>query len=927
MSWWRQGIIGKLIPTKNEREVSRLTAKVQSINALDGKMRALPDEQLRAKTGELREKYERAFKELGGDPTKTVTEGLKADIKAERKLVDAALETILPEAFAIVREAGRRVLNMRHFDVQLMGGMVLHEGKIAEMRTGEGKTLVATLPVYLNAIAGRGVHVVTVNEYLATRDAQWMGQLYGFLGMDTGIVVHGLSDAQRKQMYAKPITYGTNSEFGFDYLRDNMKLFLNDYVQRGHHFSIVDEVDSILIDEARTPLIISGPSEESTEKYGRINAVVPSLKREVDYTIDEKARTVSLTERGIEAAEKKLGVTNLYDPDSIEILHHVNQGLRAHTLYRRDVDYMVEDGKVKIIDEFTGRVLEGRRWSDGLHQAVEAKEGVKIENENQTLATITYQNYFRMFMKLGGMTGTAMTEVEEFSKIYELDVVAVPTNRSMIREDADDLIYKSEREKFEAIGKDVEERAGRGQPILIGTTSVEKSEVLSRHLKRLKVPHNVLNAKYHRQEAEIIAQAGRKGAVTIATNMAGRGTDILLGGNAEFMAKGELTPETVEQYPSILAKYQKQCEAEKDEVRAAGGLCVIGSERHESRRIDNQLRGRSGRQGDPGSSRFYLCLEDDLMRIFGGERITAIMETLGMKEGEVIQHAMVNRSVENAQRRVEGHNFDIRKHLLEYDDVMNDQRIAVYKLRRRVLGADQAATRELMLDAVEDGIISIVARACPEKTNVDEWKIDQLEEMVKEQFNIELKLTNIPDVTRARIEDMVFAEVEKALKAKEEQYSADGFYSVSRIIYLQTIDQLWKEHLRDMDQLREGISLRGYAQKDPKQEYKKEGYNLFVSMMSVITSDVLQKTFRVVITQETEEEYNARLQRRRDEQNKLMNARATANQPLRGQREGDEATPGPTANADPEGDGPSVVEKVKRDLSSNKKKRERQRAR
>ena len=926
MSWWRQGFIGKLIPTKNEREVARLIAKVQGTNALDAKMRALPDESLRAKTGELRVRYEQAFKQLGGDPTKTVTEGLKADIKAERKLVDAALETILADAFAVCREAGRRVLNMRHFDVQLMGGMVLHEGKIAEMKTGEGKTLVATLPVYLNAIAGRGVHVVTVNEYLATRDSQWMGQLYRFLGMETGLVVHGLTDAQRKQQYAMPITYGTNSEFGFDYLRDNMKLFLSDYVQRGHHFSIVDEVDSILIDEARTPLIISGPSEESTDKYGRINSAIPSLKREVDYTIDEKSRTVVLTERGIETAEKKLGVDNLYAPDNIEILHHVNQGLRAHTLYRRDVDYMVEDGKVKIIDEFTGRVLDGRRWSDGLHQAVEAKEGVKIENENQTLATITYQNYFRMFMKLGGMTGTAMTEVEEFSKIYDLEVVAVPTNRDMIRDDADDLIFKSEREKFAAISKDIMERQAKGQPILVGTTSVEKSEVLSRELKKLKIPHSVLNAKYHRQEAEIIAQAGRKGAVTIATNMAGRGTDILLGGNPEFLAKAELTAENETELPAMLTKYQAQCEAEKNEVRTAGGLCVIGSERHESRRIDNQLRGRSGRQGDPGSSRFYLSLEDDLMRIFGGERITAIMETLGMKEGEVIQHPLVNRSIENAQRRVEGHNFDIRKHLLEYDDVMNDQRIAVYKLRRRVLSADAAATKELVLDAIEDVIINIVARTCPEKTNVDQWKIDELEIMLKEQFNVDLKLGEIKDVARAIIEETIFTEVEKVLLAKETEYGADSYYGVSRIIYLQTIDQLWKEHLRDMDQLREGISLRGYAQKDPKQEYKKEGYNLFVQMMSIVTADVLQKTFRVVITQETEDEYQSRLERQRDRQRQLMQSRTTSTQALPGQAAPAAANGAPAPAPIEEDDGPSVADKVKRDVSANKKKRDRRRA-
>ena len=925
MSWWRQGFIGKLIPTKNEREVARLTAKVQAINALDQKMRALPDDQLRAKTGELRERYERAFKELGGDPTKTRTEGNKADVKAERKIVDQALETILADAFAVVREAGRRVLNMRHFDVQLMGGMVLHEGKIAEMRTGEGKTLVATLPTYLNAIAGRGVHVVTVNEYLASRDSQWMGRLYGFLGMETGLIVHGLTDAQRKAMYACPITYGTNSEFGFDYLRDNMKLFLSDYVQRGHHFSIVDEVDSILIDEARTPLIISGPSEESTDKYVRINGVIPSLKREVDYTIDEKSRTVTLTERGIETAEKKLGVDNLYAPDNIEILHHVNQGLRAHTLYRRDVEYMVEDGKVKIIDEFTGRVLDGRRWSDGLHQAVEAKEGVKIENENQTLATVTYQNYFRMFQKLGGMTGTAQTEAEEFAKIYDLDVVAVPTNRAMVRQDEDDLIYKSEREKFDAISKDVQERVKRGQPVLVGTTSVEKSEVLSRYLKKLQVPHNVLNAKYHRQEAEIIAQAGRKAAVTIATNMAGRGTDILLGGNAEFMARAATPADKPEEYEEHLKKFQAQCEAEKEEVRAAGGLCVVGSERHESRRIDNQLRGRSGRQGDPGSSRFYLSLEDDLLRIFGGDRITNVMSMMGMKEGEVIQHRWVNASIENAQRRVEGNNFDIRKHLLEYDDVMNDQRVAVYKLRRRVLGADPDAAKELLLDTVEDAIINTVARTCPPKTNIDEWKIDELEGLIGEMFGVKIDVSGIADITTARIEEAVYAQVERHILAKEAEFGKESFYNVARIIYLQTIDQLWKEHLRAMDHLREGISLRGYAQKDPKQEYKKEGYNLFGSMMSAITADVLQKASRVVITQETQEEYEARLQRQRERQEKLTQSRATATAPLPGQRDAAGATAAATANGEPDDDGPSAVDKVKRDVSSNKKRRDRQR--
>ncbi|OGQ90065.1 MAG: preprotein translocase subunit SecA [Deltaproteobacteria bacterium RIFOXYA12_FULL_58_15] len=865
-SWWR-----KIIPTKNERELRRLSAKLPEINALESKLKALPDSQLQAKTAELRERFDRAYTDMGGDPKIRITEGNKEELKKERKRIDAALETIMFDAFATCREAGRRVLNMRHFDVQLIGGMVLHEGKIAEMKTGEGKTLVATLPMYLNALAGRGAHLVTVNEYLAQRDAEWMGRLHNFLGLDVGVVVHGLSDAQRQKMYRAHITYGTNSEFGFDYLRDNMKLFLNDYVQRGQHFAIVDEVDSILIDEARTPLIISGPAEESTDKYLRINAIIPGLRREQDYSIDEKAKTVGLTEAGIKTVEQRLHIDNLYEPDNIEILHHVNQGLRAHTLFRRDVDYMVEDAKVKIVDEFTGRVLEGRRWSDGLHQAVEAKEGVKIENENQTLATITYQNYFRMFLKLAGMTGTAETESTEFSKIYDLDVVVIPTNRVMVREDHHDVIYKTEREKFAAIVEDIQDQHTRGQPVLVGTTSVEKSEVLAKMLKRLRLPHNVLNAKYHRQEAEFVAQAGSKHCVTIATNMAGRGTDIVLGGNPEFLAKAEVDPEeNPEGYAAALEKHRVICAANKAEVIKAGGLHIIGTERHEARRIDNQLRGRSGRQGDPGSSRFYLSLEDDLMRIFGGERMMGLMERLGMKEGEVIEHPWVNKSVESAQRRVEGHNFDIRKHLLDYDDVMNDQRIAVYKLRRGVIGADREATREMILDLVEDAIINVVERACPERTHFDEWDMDMLEEMIREQFATQFKLGHIEDLTREELENRVFDAIEKTIKEKEAIYSSDAFFSVSRVIYLQTIDALWKDHLREMDQLREGVSLRGYAQKDPKQEYKKEGFTLFTTMMATIGQDVLQKIFRVVITSQTEDDYEQRLQQQREKQKQLM---------------------------------------------------------
>ncbi|MEZ4269979.1 MAG: preprotein translocase subunit SecA [Myxococcota bacterium] len=867
-TWWRS-----FIPTKNDRELKRLRGKVEQINALEQKMQALPEQQLRAKTAEFRERYAQAYADKGGDPKVRVSEGSKEENKAERARVDAALEVILPEAFAVVRETARRVLSMRHYDVQLIGGMVLHEGRIAEMKTGEGKTLVATLPVYLNAIADRGVHVITVNEYLAARDAEWMGLVYRFLGLDVGTIVHGKTDLERKAAYQAPITYGTNSEYGFDYLRDNMKLFLTDYSQRGHHFAIVDEVDSILVDEARTPLIISGPAEESTDKYVRINGIIPGLRREQDYTVDEKSRTVVLTEEGVHTVEQRLTVNNLYDPDNIDILHHVNQALRAHTLYRRDVDYMVESNKVKIIDEFTGRVLDGRRWSDGLHQAVEAKEGVRIENENQTLATITYQNFFRMFMKLSGMTGTAETEAEEFSKIYDLDVVVVPTNKPIVRQDLDDLVFRTENDKFQAICEDIQERSMRGQPSLVGTVSVEKSEILSKRLHRLKIPHNVLNAKYHAQEAEIIAQAGRKSAVTIATNMAGRGTDILLGGNPEFLAASEVDPETdPEGYQAALSRFRDSCAREKGEVLAAGGLHIVGTERHESRRIDNQLRGRSGRQGDPGSSRFYLSLQDDLMRIFGGERLMGLMERLGMKEGEVIEHKWVNKSIENAQRKVEGHNFDIRKNLLEYDDVMNEQRKSVYKLRRSVIGADLQETQEMIFDLIEDNVFEMIARTCPERAHFDEWEFSVLAEIAKEIFGVELDLSigENDDLTRQELENKVYTQLEAVTKEKEKQYGTEPFFGVARVIYLQTIDKVWKEHLRDMDHLREGIGLRGYAQKDPKQEYKKEGYNLFARMMGSIGTDVLQKVFRVTITAQTEDDYQARLEAQRQRQQRDM---------------------------------------------------------
>ncbi|MBP1674392.1 MAG: Protein translocase subunit secA, partial [Bacteroidetes bacterium] len=654
------GFLKKIIGTKNEREINRLMPVVEKISSLESTISVLSDKQLQSKTAEFKSR---------------LSDG-------------ESLDDILPEAFAVVRESSKRVLKMRHFDVQLLGGIILHEGIIAEMKTGEGKTLVATLPVYLNALEGKGVHVVTVNDYLAKRDSQWMGKLYNFLGLSVGVIVHGLTDEQRQFSYNSDITYGTNNEFGFDYLRDNMKYEISQFVQRELNYAIVDEVDSILIDEARTPLIISGPSEESTDKYYKIDKIIPRLQREIDYTIDEKARTVILTEEGNIKAEKLLGAGNLYDPSNIELVHHILQGLKAYTLFKRDVDYVVKDGEVLIVDEFTGRLMPGRRWSDGLHQAVEAKEGVKIASENQTLATITFQNYFRMYHKLAGMTGTAATEAEEFAKIYNLDVLVVPTNQPMIRDDFPDMIYKSEKGKFNAVIQDIQEKNVQGRPVLVGTISIEKSELLSTLLKKSGIKHAVLNAKYHEKEAEIIVQAGRINAVTIATNMAGRGTDIILGGNPTGVAKDMLTDKeeyTDEDLSNALREAEKQCEVDKEKVVALGGLHIIGTERHESRRIDNQLRGRSGRQGDPGSSRFYLSLEDDLMRIFGSDRISGLMGKLGMDDDVPIENRMVSRAIENAQKRVESQNFDIRKHLLEYDDVMNKQRKEIYAYRKEIL--------------------------------------------------------------------------------------------------------------------------------------------------------------------------------------------------------------------------------------------------
>jgi preprotein translocase subunit SecA len=880
-----------ILGTKNERELRRLRPLVGRINELEPRFQAMKDEELPRLTAKWKEEVQ-----AKGRP----------------------LDELLPEAFALVREASVRALGMRHFDVQLIGGMVLHEGKIAEMKTGEGKTLVATLPCYLNALAGRGVHVVTVNDYLARRDAEWMGRLHRLAGLTVGCIVHGLTDEERQENYGRDITYGQNNEFGFDYLRDNMKFRLQDYVQRELHYAIVDEVDSILVDEARTPLIISGPSDESTDKYYTVNQVIPSMIRDQDFAVDEKTKTVVMTDQGIGKMERKLSIGNLYDPDQIETLHHVEQALRAHHLYRNEVDYVVKEGQVVIVDEFTGRLMPGRRWSDGLHQAIEAKEGVKIENENQTLATISFQNYFRMYSKLAGMTGTADTEAEEFAKIYNLDVVVIPTNKHNIRKDAEDLVYRTEREKFNALCDEIETRHKQGQPILVGTVSVAKSEVVASLLKKRGVPHNVLNAKHHQREAEIVAQAGRKGAVTISTNMAGRGTDILLGGNPEMMAKHELGPEpdapmegeeeeAFQQrradWAVRLGELQKslkvQTASEHEEVVALGGLHIVGTERHESRRIDNQLRGRSGRQGDPGSSIFYLSLEDDLMRIFASERISKMMEFLGMKEGEQIEHRLLTRSIENAQRKVEAHNFDIRKSLLEYDDVMNQQRRSIYRLRRMVLGFGAgmpvvefdedpktrkktrrekvwtwADAREHLLDTIEDLVVDMVSSTCPEGSSQGKWDLEALAALVKEQFGLEMRFSppgGRSSEARAAIEEQVYNVVEKAYLGKEKEMGsdADGVPTLRRYeqyVYLQAIDQLWKDHLLAMDHLRQGIGLRGYGQKDPKQEYKKEGYEMFMQMTWRVKSAVIGNILRLqLVRQETAEELEQKrlaLQRR-----------------------------------------------------------------
>ncbi len=778
----------KVFGSKNERELKKLQPIIEQINAFETDLRALSDERLSAQTVNFKERLRNG----------------------------ESLNDLLPEAFAVVREASRRTLNMRHFDVQLLGGIVLHQGVIAEMKTGEGKTLVATLPAYLNALTGRGVHIVTVNDYLASRDTQWMGNIYTFLGLTVGTIVHGLDDAERRRAYAADITFGTNNEFGFDYLRDNMKFDRESLVQRELHYAIVDEVDSILIDEARTPLIISGPAERSTDLYYQVNNIIPRLNKESDYSIDEKARTVVLTEEGVARAEKLLQVDNIYDPKNIELLHHVNQGLKAHTLFKSDVDYIVKNGEVIIVDEFTGRLMPGRRYSEGLHQALEAKEGVKIENENQTLATVTFQNYFRMYAKLAGMTGTADTEAVEFKKIYSLDVAVIPPNKPMIRRDNPDVIYKTRREKFNAVIEEIVELHHRGQPVLVGTISIDVSEQVSASLKKRGIRHTVLNAKNHEKEAEIIAMAGQKDAVTISTNMAGRGTDIVLGAG----------------------------------VTELGGLHIIGTERHESRRIDNQLRGRSGRQGDPGSSRFYLSLEDDLMRIFGGERITGVMDRLGMQEGEPIEHSLISRAIENAQSKVEGRNFEIRKQLLEYDDVMNQQREVIYRQRREALfGKDLKSS---IHDIIEEKGEEIAAAFADERLPSDEWDLKGLNEAVFKQFNFRLPaLTDetLDGLTREGLAQLIIDEAVKVYAEKENGIGAQDFRQLERIVMLQNVDNFWKDHLFSMDHLKEGIGLRGYAQQNPLLVYKKEGFEMFQDMIARIKEETLGILFRIQLAE------------------------------------------------------------------------------
>src|SRR5579863_3879855 len=825
-------VLAKIFGTRNEREVKAMRPVIAAMNDLEPSMQQLSDIDLAAKTIEFKERLARG----------------------------APLDDLMIEAFAVVRETSRRVLNMRHFDVQLIGGMVLHKGRIAEMKTGEGKTLVATAPSYLNALEGKGVHIITVNDYLARRDSEWMGRLYKFLGLTVGVIVHDLDDQERQDSYNADITYGTNNEFGFDYLRDNMKFSLANCVQRGHNFAIVDEVDSILIDEARTPLIISGPSEESTDKYYKANKVIPHLQRgEViegkepgekyttgDFTIDEKHRSAALTEEGVLRVEKLLGIGNMYEPQNVEWNHHIQQALKAHSIFQRDKDYVVKDGEVIIVDEFTGRLMPGRRWSDGLHQAVEAKEGVKIERENQTLATITFQNYFRMYKKLAGMTGTAETEAAEFEKIYKLEVTVIPTNRPMIRIENQDVVYRTEDEKFRNAAKEIRAFQERGQPILVGTISVEKSERLSALLKKNGVRHEVLNAKNHEREAHIVAQAGRKGSVTVSTNMAGRGTDILLGGNPEAMARDVMRkqgkdPDREEfkaDWESTLNEVKAACAVEHDEVVGLGGLHIVGTERHDSRRIDNQLRGRAGRQGDPGSSRFFLSLQDDLLRIFGGERMQNLMLRLGMEEDVPIESNLITKRIAAAQKAVEAQNFESRKHLLEYDDVMNKQRQAVYSLRRGLLeGVDQKERVNEMTRGVVGGIVDT---RCPTNAHIESYDLASLQTDMLTQFGVRINPTSLAGLNGDQIEVEIFEKAKAAYQAKEDLVGASLMREAERNIMLHVIDDQWKDNLLSMDHLKEGIGLRGYGQKDPLVEYKKESYDFFTGMMDRIEDETVR---------------------------------------------------------------------------------------